>query len=88
MTTLIAYAPNGLKITHEYWLRPYTAEVDFILDSDVEEEDDGYVAPGICADVDYGSNEEEDIRYEAGDRRWMDEDGNLWPNEDLTFKEE
>lgn len=97
---LTAYAPNGKKITHEFWLRPYTSPVEFVRDEEVADYGDGYVAPGISAQADYSANEELDIEYRteyehdlAGNKRervlrYMDEDGGLWASEDLTFKED
>lgn len=93
MTNLVAYAPNGKKITHEYWLRPYMAPVEFERDPEIADYDEEFVADGVAASTDYAANEDLDITYVTendGERvlRWMDEDGGLWTTEDLTFKEE
>ncbi len=98
--TLAAYAPNGKRITHEYYLIPYMASVEWDKPDDlfgVEPED--IFENEIVPEMHYPGREctpEHHTEYEhdlAGNKRlrelrWMDEDGGLWASEDLTFKEE
>ena len=92
--TLKAFAPNGLEITHEYWFIPYATPVKFKREDGLQEDDEGYMAPGITAVPDYTANEDGGVCYQGeGDGQnyrklqWQDTDGNLWASEDLTFKE-
>lgn len=89
---LTAYAPNGKRITHEYWGRPYMAPAEFRRSGVTLRCSDVPVAPDIHAEVDYDANKDLDgVLYERDPQgrelRWMDEDGDLWAAEDLTFKD-
>lgn len=86
---LLAFAPNGQRITHEYWLEPQTAPVTFwtgAVDPD-EAEDHHQIGPvtALMSEADDVS----DVEHQRdGDRvlRWMAADQTLWADEDLIFR--
>jgi len=90
--TLQAYSPTGKRITHEFWGNPRTAPVTFERGRPFHA-DTIEVQRGILARVDYAADGAQDgVMHHRNPRnqplRWMCESGQLWADEDLTFKEE
>lgn len=89
--TLIAIAPNGKKITHELWYDPSIAPVTFSR-GEAAHSNDCALSGGVVATVNYDAGRSGYDIYQPRNPkdqvlRWQDEDGRLWADEDLTFKE-
>lgn len=84
-----AYAPNGQRITHEYWLEPQTAPVTFWRGPvNVDEAEDHHRIGAVTALTDEtdGSYDVEQKRDGARVLRWQAADGSLWADEELIFR--